>query len=593
MLDRLFVQVLDMSRVASIVILFVLLARLLLRRAPKVFSYALWAVVLFRLLCPLSIESPLTVVPEITPVAEQYTLADKPISFAGAGVAAQQAVGDVLNGGIDMQHVPTTEKDGQGNIEYVSAHWWEIWVLFGKYLWIIGIAAMALYSVRSCRKLKKQLREAAPLRENIYLVDSIGSPFVMGVLRPKIYLPSALSVQEQGYIIRHEQYHIRRLDHVCKGLAFIALCLHWFNPLVWLAFVLAGKDMEMSCDEAVMREMDCDIRADYSASLLALATGQPIIAGTPLAFGEGDTKSRIRNVLAWKRPKTWVTVLAAVLSIAVLAGCIADPIHKTDDGSTDMEEGTEQPMQSVDILIQSTALELTADDYSREERIAWFETGGKDCFGEMLVTFYGSDDEYLAWVSELVGTPHKGQYILRLRYPDGGVARLPLPLSEYPTIAIPDAMYFTENTFVYEMTFKENSYYNDGISVNHLQGTYRYTVHLAKKLVVEEILNHQQDGNLAGFWETEIPLTILGEVDEPRTVTATIRYTFSAGGRVTYEIVPHEQGLGQRENYYYVTSGDSLTLMKDNAVEQQYTYRISGDTLTLTGRMNLVLQRVG
>ena len=149
MLDRLFVQVLDMSRVASIVILFVLLARLLLRRAPKVFSYALWAVVLFRLLCPLSIESPLTVVPEITPVAEQYTLADKPISFAGAGVAAQQAVGDVLNGGIDMQHVPTTEKDGQGNIEYVSAHWWEVWVLFGKYLWIIGIVAMAVYSVRS------------------------------------------------------------------------------------------------------------------------------------------------------------------------------------------------------------------------------------------------------------------------------------------------------------------------------------------------------------------------------------------------------------------------------------------------------------
>ena len=490
MLDRLFMQVLDMSRVASIVILLVLLARLLLRRAPKVFSYALWAVVLFRLLCPVSIESPLTVVPEITPVAEQYTLSDKPISFAGAGVAAQQAVGDVLNGGIDLQHIPTTEKDEQGNTEYVSARWWEVWVCFGKYLWLGGIMVMSIYSLLSWRRLKKQLAEAALLRDNIYLVDGIGAPFVMGVLRPKIYLPSVLSPQEQGYIICHEQYHIHRFDHVCKGLAFIALCIHWFNPLVWFAFVLAGKDMEMSCDEAVMREMGGDIRADYSASLLALATGRRIIAGTPLAFGEGDTKSRIRNVLAWKRPKTWVTVLAAVLSIAVLAGCIADPVHKTDDGNADAEEEQSALIleQPVDEYLSVIELTFEMDDLSREERIAWFETGDKDGFGEMPVTFYGSDgEEYLAWVSEIVGTPHKGQYLLRLRYPDGGVARLPLPFNEYPEIAIPDAMYFTEDTFVYEMTFEENSYYNDGRSVNHLQGTYRYTVHLAEKLVVEEL----------------------------------------------------------------------------------------------------------
>ena len=149
MLDQLFMQILDMSRIASIVIPFVLLARLLLRRAPKVYSYVLWAVVLFRLLCPVSIEAPGALMPEITPTAQHYTLSEEPISFAGAGVAAQQAVGDVLNGGIDMQNIPTTEKDEQGNVEYVSAHWWEVWVLFGKYLWLGGIAVMAIYSLQS------------------------------------------------------------------------------------------------------------------------------------------------------------------------------------------------------------------------------------------------------------------------------------------------------------------------------------------------------------------------------------------------------------------------------------------------------------
>ncbi len=363
MLDKLFMQILDMSRIASIVILFVLAARLLLRRAPKVFSYALWAVVLFRLLCPVTIEAPVTVVPEITPTAQQYTLADQPISFVGAGVAAQQAVGDVLNGGIDVQHVPTTERDEQGNVEYVSARWWEVWVLFGKYLWLFGIAAMALYSVLSYRRLQRQLEEAVPLRDNVYLADSIGSPFVMGVFRPKIYLPSSLSLQEQSYILRHEQYHIRRLDHVCKGLGFVALCLHWFNPLVWLAFILAGKDMEMSCDEAVMREMEGDIRADYSASLLSLATGRRLIAGTPLAFGEGDTGSRIRNVLGWKKPKTWITALAAVLCIAVLAACIADPVHKSRGEYGSVQEYAEQKAKdTVSLYLWEKPSEIMRED---------------------------------------------------------------------------------------------------------------------------------------------------------------------------------------------------------------------------------------
>ena len=149
---------------------------------------------------------------------------------------------------------------------------------------------MVLYAMVSYIRLRRKLITASLLRDNIYLADEIAFPFVMGLLRPKIYLPSSMAEQEQPYILMHEQHHIRRRDPVIKALAFLALCIHWFNPLVWVAFIMAGKDMEMSCDEAVVRKMGTGILADYTASLLSLATGKHIIAGMPLAFGEGDTK---------------------------------------------------------------------------------------------------------------------------------------------------------------------------------------------------------------------------------------------------------------------------------------------------------------
>lgn len=349
MLDRLFMQVLDMSRAASIVILCVLAARLLLRRAPKVFSYALWAVVLLRLLCPVTLETKVAVVPELRSTAAQYTLADQPISFAGATQAAAEAAYSAVTGGSGMaaapesaprpvQQIETERRDGQGAAATVTADRWEVWILFGKYVWCAGVALLAAYSAVSFLRLKRRLREAAPLRDNIYLADSIGSPFVLGLLRSKIYLPSTLSLRERGYIIRHEQVHIRRLDPLWKALGFLALCLHWFNPLVWLAFILAGRDMEMSCDEAVMRTLESDIRADYSASLLSLATGRRIIAGTPLAFGEGDPRRRIRNILRWRQPRRWISVLAALLCVAVTAACAGNVPGSQQGEYRDIEE---------------------------------------------------------------------------------------------------------------------------------------------------------------------------------------------------------------------------------------------------------------
>lgn len=330
MLDEIYMQILDMTKIASIVILIVLLARLCLIKAPKVISYVLWSVVLFRLLCPVSLEASISIVPDIAPISQNYTLSEQPISIAGASDAAYQAVGDALNGGLGIQRTQTTEQDSDGMTKNVATDWWDVWLLFGQYVWIAGIAIILLYSAVSYLKIRKKLIVVVPLRDNIFIADDIKSPFVNGLFHPKIYLPCNLNEKEQEYIILHEQHHIKRLDHVMKALAFLALCIHWFNPLVWLAFHLATKDMEMSCDEAVIRKMGESIRADYSASLLTLATGQRIIAGTPLAFGEGDTKGRIKNLANWKKPALLV-ILIAVVGCIILAICLlTNPVDTHD-----------------------------------------------------------------------------------------------------------------------------------------------------------------------------------------------------------------------------------------------------------------------
>ncbi|MBR4961289.1 MAG: M56 family metallopeptidase [Clostridia bacterium] len=317
-----------MSKIASLVILAVLLVRLCLKRAPKVFSYALWAIVLFRLLCPVSIEAPVSLIPQTEPTIESYDLLGESVTPLAALDAAGQAVGDVLNGGIGIQHVYTTNYLEDGTRRVISTNWENVWILFTKYLWLGGMAVLVLYSSISLIRLKRKLIGATVLRDNIYLADHIDSPFVMGLIRPRIYLPSSLSEKERDYILLHEQHHIRRGDHIIKLLSFAALCLHCFNPLVWMAFILSGKDMEMSCDEAVLRKLGGEIRADYSESLISLATGRRIIAGAPLAFGEGDTEGRVKNIAKWKKPAVWVIVIAVIVC-ALLAVClITNPMNR-------------------------------------------------------------------------------------------------------------------------------------------------------------------------------------------------------------------------------------------------------------------------
>lgn len=335
---NLFSQVLNMSMTGSIVILLVMLARLMLKRSPKIFSYALWLVVLFRLLCPVAFTAPVSVLNALEPEIRETSGAASVVYFLPAEA----------NRNPDFTFVPAENQSGSelaqaGESEHAGL---DIMAIV-PYVWIAGTGSMILYSIVQYIRLRRKLVGAVAYTGNVYRADYIDTPFVMGIFAPKIYLPSNIPTQEQKYIIAHERHHIRRCDHIIKLLAYCALCIHWFNPLAWAAFILAGKDMEMSCDEAVIREMGPQIRADYSASLLRLATHKKMIAGMPLAFGEGDTKGRIMNMAKWKKPKLWVSLICVLLCAAVLVACAVNPQTSdaiddtpTDGSTTPTEERT-------------------------------------------------------------------------------------------------------------------------------------------------------------------------------------------------------------------------------------------------------------
>ena len=327
-------KLLNMSLTGAITIICVLLLRLLLKKAPKVISYALWGVVLFRLLCPVSITSGLSL----------FGLLEAPSTSSVTGTSSLEYVPEnIVHTEFPKVTIPVpgvsetinnTLPQGQ---EQLAADPLEAPVTIGTYVWLLGVLVMAAYSATSYVKLRRKLLIVSPLQGNIWLADEITTPFVMGLIRPRIYLPSDTEERQMPYLILHEKHHIRRGDHILKALAFLALGIHWFNPLVWVAFVYANKDMEMSCDEAVVKKMGEQILADYTASLLSLATGKTIIAGVPLAFGEGDTKGRIRNLSHWKKPAFWVILVAVIACIALGIGLLTNP--EKEAGSEQKEDG--------------------------------------------------------------------------------------------------------------------------------------------------------------------------------------------------------------------------------------------------------------
>lgn len=329
-----------MSFTASYVIFFILLARLALQKAPKIFSYALWGVALFRLICPWSFASVWSLLGigggALDRLRSSLGFASNPSTVSslppgpvpsreGGGSSLVSSFGSLDLGSPDLAQTPSLP---------VSAPFSQTWVESGlTILWLVGMGVLLLVSLIRLFKLQHQLKGAVCERDTIYRSNTLSTPFVMGVIHPKIYLPAFLSGAEKEYILLHEQTHIRRFDHVIKLLSFIALCFHWFNPLVWVAFFLSAKDMEMSCDEAVIKTLGHGVKKDYTTSLLSLAAGRRIVGGTPLAFGEGDTRGRIEHVLNYKKPVFWVIILALIAVTILGAGLLANPIDRSDSAN--------------------------------------------------------------------------------------------------------------------------------------------------------------------------------------------------------------------------------------------------------------------
>lgn len=356
-----FSNLVDISLTASIVILVVIGIRQLLKRTPKVFSYALWGIVLLRLLIPISIESPVSIVPDQTTISNvmEFNEVLPEIEF--------ETPQDRANNEWIRENTPADEPFTQTSRVFNA----EVYLTIA---WLVGMSVIMAASLISYGKLRKKVRVCVPFRKGIYIADDIDTPFVMGIFRPVIYLPGTLDRAERKYIIAHERHHNRRGDHIFKALGFLALTVHWFNPLVWVAFVLANRDMEMSCDEAVIRKFGEDVRADYSASLLNLATGHRLFAGTPLAFGEGNPTSRVRNLAKWKKPKRWIILICVILCVVLAVCLLTDQKDDFDwsttrvDGPTSCALGDLQFTTPDGLSVQTTQINHTgnAADYGSE-----------------------------------------------------------------------------------------------------------------------------------------------------------------------------------------------------------------------------------
>ncbi len=331
--DRLiavFLRIVNNSAAACWLILLVLAQRLLFRRASRQVRMALWGVVGLRLILPFSLEAVWSLIPSAELISRETIYASSPALDTGVAVLDQ-----MINPSFEAAYTPSP-----GGSTTPLAIQTAVWTL----LWLVGLALFLVYAAVSCGRLRRQVAEAVPaeglLGERVYQCEKVRSPFILGLIRPRIYLPFHLSEKEREAVIAHERAHIARRDPWRKAVGFFLLAVHWFNPLVWLAYVLLCRDMEYACDERAIRGMSREQRAGYCETLLACGMGRHRLAAGPLAFGEVGVRARVKAVLQYKKPALWLSAAAAAACLLMAACFLTDPVAETggDGGSLEMEE---------------------------------------------------------------------------------------------------------------------------------------------------------------------------------------------------------------------------------------------------------------
>ena len=315
-MSELFLKIVNMSISAGWLILAVLAVRLLLRNAPRWINVLLWGIVALRLICPFSIESALSLIPSTQTISAQIMMDRTPEISTGI-----ETIDRVVNPVISASFAPKP---------WASANPLQILIPVAANLWLLGVLVLLAYTTISYLTLRHKIRTAVILHDNIFQCETVTSPFVLGVFQPRIYLPYTMDRNNLDYVVAHEQAHIRRKDHWWKPMGFLLLTVYWFNPFVWLAYVLLCRDIELACDERVIRELGNEQRADYTQALVTCAVNRRMIAACPLAFGEVGVKDRVKSIMNYRKPAFWIMV-AAVIVCAVVAVCfLTNPLDSVD-----------------------------------------------------------------------------------------------------------------------------------------------------------------------------------------------------------------------------------------------------------------------
>ena len=310
-MNELFLKIINMSISASWLVLAVLILRFVLKKAPKWINVLLWGIVAIRLICPFSFESPLSLIPSAETIPLNIGMDSTPTINSGIS-----AINNAVNPIISQSNTPMAG---------ASINPLQITIGIYEYIWIFGMIALALYTAISYWRLHRKVDTAVRYKDNIFQSENVSSPFVFGIIKPRIYLPFKMNGQDLEHVVAHEHAHIRRKDHWWKPFGFLLLTIHWFNPLMWMAYVLLCRDIELACDEKVIKELGNEQRGDYTQALVACSVNRRMIAACPLTFGEVGVKERVKSVMNYKKPALWVIIIAVIVCVGVAVCFLTNP----------------------------------------------------------------------------------------------------------------------------------------------------------------------------------------------------------------------------------------------------------------------------
>lgn len=341
-----FLRLVNLSITAGWLILAILIIRPFLKRAPKWICCTLWGLVAIRLICPFSLESAWSLIPSSETIPQGIAMEPTPAIDSGIS-----PVNKVVN--------PIMAKHFTAN-PLISANPLQIWIPILSILWIIGMVVLSVYAVVSYLMMKKQIGATIPIDENVLASDEVKSPFILGVFRPMIYVSSSMEGETLDYVLRHERAHLKRHDHWWKPLGYILLTIYWFHPMMWVAYILLCRDIEMACDEKVIRDMDKEGKAAYSQALLECNFPRKRIIVCPVAFGEVGVKERVKTVLSYKKPTFWI-IGAALLTCVILAVCfLTNPKTHRDSSQLEKELKESKNIEKV-ISLEKEVPQIVAD----------------------------------------------------------------------------------------------------------------------------------------------------------------------------------------------------------------------------------------